>query len=142
MHLDLGAAADGTQVTRGAEIYRLVYQDCHGDRGQGLTSDFLEQWAPEDRNCWPSKCHAPNHPPGGFVLPHYIPPILGPHTLSALDNALELYNYITLKMPWYDPGLLDEQDTWDVVAFILSRRGVAVPTELNAVNANRYPVTP
>jgi cytochrome c5 len=142
LRLDLGAAAKGNQVTRGGEIYRLVCQDCHGDRGQGLTGDFLEQWAPEDRNCWQSKCHASNHPPGGFVLPHYIPPILGPDTLGAFDNALELYNYISLNMPWYEPGLLNEQDTWDVVTFILGRRGVTVPIELNAVNASHYPVTP
>ena len=50
-----------TQADVGAEIYRLVCQDCHGNRGQGLTDEWRAEWDPEDQNCWQSKCHAPNH---------------------------------------------------------------------------------
>ena len=64
---DLGP--DATQADYGAEVYRLVCKACHGDKGQGLTPDWIAQWAPEDQNCWQLKCHAENHPPERFVLP-------------------------------------------------------------------------
>lgn len=104
LRLYLGEAADKDQITCGAEAYRLVCQDCHGDRRQGLTGDWLQTRDPEDRNCWQSKCHGENYPDDGFMLPYYVPAIIGPNTLMTFQNALELYNYIALNMPWHDPG--------------------------------------
>src|SRR5512146_1226620 len=48
---------EATQVQYGAEVYRLVCQDCHGNRGQGLTGEWRATWAPRDQNCWQAKCH-------------------------------------------------------------------------------------
>ena len=36
----------GTQADVGAEIYRLVCQDCHGNQGQGLTDEWRAEWSP------------------------------------------------------------------------------------------------
>ena len=66
--IDLPAGA--SQLEYGAEVYRLVCQDCHGNRGQGLTDEWRATWAPADQNCWQSKCHAANHPPEGFRAAH------------------------------------------------------------------------
>jgi cytochrome c5 len=115
-----------TQADVGAEIYRLVCQDCHGNRGQGLTAEWLAQWAPEDQNCWQSKCHAPNHPPDGFTLPSYVPPLIGPGTLSQFKTAFDLYNYIRITMPWYSPGSLQETEYWQLTAFLAREHHVAL----------------
>ncbi|KAA3665490.1 MAG: cytochrome c [Chloroflexi bacterium] len=111
-----------TQADVGAEIYRLVCQDCHGNRGQGLTDEWRAEWNPKHQNCWQSKCHAPNHPPEGFILPRYVPPLLGPGSLSRYETILELYTYIRVNMPWHNPGSLQEAEYWQVTAFLVRER--------------------
>ena len=119
---DLGP--DATQADYGERAYILVCSACHGNRGQGLTSEWLAQWAPEDQNCWQSKCHSLNHPPDGFVLPHYAPALLGPNTLVRFNTALELHDYIRQEMPWQDPGNLAEDEFWNITAYLVRERGV------------------
>jgi len=114
-----------TQADVGAEIYRLVCQDCHGDRGQGLTDGWRAEWAPEDQNCWQSKCHASNHPPEGFILPRHVPALIGPNTLLAHQTVLDLQNFIRNRMPWHDPGNLQEVEYWQVTAYLIRERGLA-----------------
>jgi len=111
-----------TQADTGAEIYRLVCQDCHGNRGQGLTDEWRAQWAPQDQNCWQSKCHSLDHPPDGFTLPRYVPPLVGPGTLSQFKTALDLYYYIRITMPWQNPGSLQEAEYWQLTAFLARER--------------------
>jgi len=107
-----------TQADAGAEIYRLVCQDCHGNHGQGLTPEWRAQWAPEDQNCWQSKCHSLDHPPDGFTLPRYVPPIMGPGTLAQFRTVLDLYNFIHINMPWQNPGNLQDAEYWQLTAFL------------------------
>jgi cytochrome c5 len=118
---DLPATA--TQADYGAEIYRLVCRDCHGDHGQGLTADWIATWAPEDQNCWQSKCHAANHPPDGFSLPHYVPPLVGAQFLARFKTAMDVYNYISQAMPWQDPGYLALDQYWQLTAFLARLNG-------------------
>jgi len=119
---DLGP--DATSADYGERAYILVCSACHGDRGQGLTSEWLAQWPPEDQNCWQSKCHSLNHPPDGFVLPRYAPPLLGPNTLLRFNTALELHDYIRQAMPWQDPGNLAEDEFWNITAYLVRQRGL------------------
>ncbi len=113
-----------TQADYGAEIFRLVCQDCHGDRGQGLTHEFRMTWAPKDRNCWQSKCHTFNHPPDGFELPRFITPIIGQATLDQFETAADLYEYVRLEMPWHNPGSLTDEEYWQLTAFLVRENGV------------------
>jgi mono/diheme cytochrome c family protein len=132
-----------TQADVGAEIYRLVCQDCHGDRGQGLTDEWRAEWAPEDQNCWQSKCHASNHPPEGFILPHQIPALIGESTLQAHETALSLYSYIKSRMPWHDPGSLQKEEYWQVTAFLVRERGLASGVRpLSEAEAANLPLHP
>jgi len=110
---------DATEADIGAEIYRLVCRDCHGDRGQGLTDEFRATWDPKDQNCWQSKCHSPPLRPEGFFLPHYIPAIIGPNTLARFEGAADLQEFIQKNMPWHDPGSLTQEEYWQLTAFIL-----------------------
>jgi len=131
-----------TQADYGAEIYRLVCQDCHGDRGQGLTDEWRSTWAPEDQNCWQSRCHASNHPPEGFILPTFAPPLLGPGSLSNHETALDLYNYIRLRMPFHNPGSLQDWEYMQLTAFLVRERELAVDLPLDATGAANLILSP
>jgi hypothetical protein len=116
--------ANASQLEKGAEVYRLVCNACHGDVGQGLTQDWLEKWDPEDRNCWQSKCHGKIRPPDGFELPRFVPPVKGPKILAMFDTALDLYQYNKATMPWHAPGTMRDEEYWQVTAFMVEMNGV------------------
>ena len=112
-----------TQADYGAEIYRLVCRDCHGDVGQGLTDEWRAKgFSPEDQNCWQSKCHTGSHPVDGFVLPKYVPPLAGEASLSRFNTSLDLFHFIRAAMPYHDPGNLLDREYWQLTAFILELR--------------------
>jgi mono/diheme cytochrome c family protein len=125
-----------TQLANGENVYRLVCSACHAYNGEGLTAAWLRTWAPPDQNCWQSKCHAANHPPDGFVLPHYVPAIAGRGTLEAMRTAQDLFAFIHTAMPFQDPGYLSQQDYWDITAHILVLNHVPVgPDPVGQANA-------
>jgi hypothetical protein len=135
--------ATAPQADTGAEIWRLVCQDCHGNRGQGLTAEWRAQWAPADQNCWQSKCHAANHPPEGFVLPRSVPALVGPKALDQLSTALALHDYICTLMPWYNPGCLEDIQCWELTAFLVRKNGIKLPNSpLDRASAARLLLHP
>jgi cytochrome c5 len=131
--------ANATQEQYGAEVYRLVCQDCHGDKGQGLTPEWRATWAPQDQNCWQSRCHAANHPPEGFILP-IAPAIVGKSALAQFSTAADLHSFIQAQMPWYRPGSLVEKDAWAVTAHVLSMNGIDPGSQLDAHSAASIPL--
>jgi mono/diheme cytochrome c family protein len=112
-----------SQADMGAQVYYQICLACHGDWGQGLTDEWRETWGEEDKNCWQSKCHAPNHPPWGFEIPKYAPPLLGVGSLARYKTADELHDNIAKTMPWWNPGSLTEEQAWQVTAYLLRERG-------------------
>lgn len=128
--------AHPTQADLGSQQYYQICMACHGDKGQGLTQEFRAVLDPPDQNCWQSKCHAANHPPGGFVFPTYVPPVVGPAALARFDTALDLYNFIKAKMPYNAPDSLSDDVYWQMAAFIARSNGVwPGNSTLNAQNA-------
>ena len=111
-----------SQADFGSQVYYQICLACHGDWGQGLTEEWRDTWG-EDKNCWQSKCHAPNHPPWGFEIPKYAPPLLGIGSLSRYKTAEELHANIAKTMPWWNPGSLTEDQAWQVSAYLLRARG-------------------
>src|SRR5512133_2148298 len=101
------SSTNNTQVTQGAEVYRLVCSPCHAYDGTGLTDQWRATWGEKDQNCWQSKCHASNHPPEGFMLP-MSPPIVGPVMPMRFKTAQDLHSFIQAAMPWYAPNSLTE----------------------------------
>ena len=112
-----------TQADQGAQVYYQVCMVCHGDRGQGLTEDYLNLLDPGDRNCWQSHCHASNHPLEGFVIPKYAPAVIAPGVLEPFRTALVLHDYLQSRMPWQAPGSLSEDEYWQLTAFLLRANG-------------------
>lgn len=132
---------DPGQLERGQLKYYQVCLACHGNWGQGLTDEWRETGFGDDMNCWQSKCHAANHPPHGFEIPHEMPPLLGVTALSTLANAQQLYQIIYQSMPWWDPGSLTSQEAVDLTAYLMDARGeLPDGIVLNEDNLSAFPL--
>ena len=124
-----------TQADLGAHTYYLYCMACHGDRGQGLTTEWRSAWSVGDQNCWQSKCHAANHPPEGFRLPTTVPPVIGKGILDRYQTAGNLHIYISTRMPWHMPGSLKDDQYWQLTAF-LARANDLLPGDVSLTPAN------
>ncbi len=132
-----------TQADLGAQAYWFRCMVCHGDRGQGLTEEWRNAWDPAHRNCWQSRCHASNHPPEGFQLPYYAPPVIGPGTLARFATLADLHSYLAAQMPWQAPGSLPAEEYWQLAAYLARANGVSVSdAHLNADAAARVLLHP
>lgn len=132
-----------TQLDRGALYYWGVCLACHGDYGQGLTDAWRDSYGEEDRNCWQSNCHGPDHPEWGFYIPktNLAPPIAGPGALARYTNAFELHAYILETMPWWKPGSMTTEEAWAVTTYILKlNKAQPMGIILNLSNASAIPV--
>ena len=108
-----------SQSDHGAQVFWLSCMPCHGDRGQGLTDEFRTTYPLEDRNCWTSGCHGTRPYANGFKLPISIPAVIGAGTLQKFANAAVLQGYIKGAMPFWKPGSLTDEQSWQVTAFVL-----------------------
>lgn len=128
--------AHPTQADLGAQVFYLYCMACHGDRGQGLTDEWRSAWAEGDQNCWQSRCHSPNHPPGGFILPRAVPAVIGEQRLTHFGDAATLHTYLQQRMPWHMPGSLDEEQYWQLTAYLTRANGLTTDLPLlTAANA-------
>ncbi len=131
-----------TQLDQGALLYWGVCMACHGDRGEGLTNEWRAVYG-LDQNCWASRCHVAKHPPGGFIIPrdHLPPAVTGPGNLTNYTTAQDLYNYIVVTMPWWNPGSLTSDKAWEVTAYLLKMNGTLPPgVVLDPTDASAVPV--
>lgn len=128
--------AEPSQADHGAQDYWLYCLPCHGDRGQGLTEEFRQTYPPEEVNCWESGCHGRSPYEFGFILPTQVPAVIEPNALAKFADAAQLNSYIRATMPYWNPGILTEEEAWRVTAFLLRENNLwDASTELNASNA-------
>jgi mono/diheme cytochrome c family protein len=132
-----------TQLELGHSEYWMSCMVCHGDRGQGLTEEWRSVLDPADMNCWQSKCHAPNHPPEGFEIPRQSPMVIGTGALTGYETAADLFELISVDMPWAFPGLFDDETYWNLTAFLADANNVDLGTEpLSPDNADDILIMP
>jgi len=117
------------QLASGRETFRFWCASCHAYSGEGLTRAWISTWAPDDQNCWQSKCHAVNHPPDGFVLPRSVPAIVGPTLIDTFQNGASLFAYISSVMPYQEPGVLSDEEYYAVLAHLLRLNGIDYGSE-------------
>lgn len=131
------------QVDQGALIYWGVCLACHGDRGQGFTEEWRLGAYADDSNCWGSGCHGKDHPAEGFEIPkNPLFPALGTAgALGRFENAQQLYDFVVVMMPWWDPRSLGPEKAWQVTAYLLKMKG-SLPDglALDETNASAVPV--
>ncbi len=131
------------QADKGALQYWGMCMSCHGDRGQGLTDEWLASFPAEERDCWQSGCHGKDYSQNSFELPVQsgIPAIAGAGKLGRFENALQLNQYILESMPWWNPGSLETQEAWAVTAYTLKLNGnLPLGISLSETNAAAIPV--
>lgn len=131
--------AQPAQADHGAKVYWLWCLPCHGDRGQGLTDEFRETYPPEDQYCWERGCHGERPYESGFELPMQVPAVVGSNAaLGKFANAARLNAFIGSAMPYWKPGSLSEEETWEVTAFLLRENGFwDASSELDSSNADQ-----
>ena len=129
--------ATPSQADHGAQLYWLNCMPCHGEKGQGLTDEFRETYPPEDNNCWGRGCHGRNPYEGGFTLPPTVPRLIGADALTKFPTVPVLNGYIRGAMPFEDPGVLTEDEYWQVTAFLLRENGIPYPENLDASSADQ-----
>lgn len=129
-----------TQADAGAVVYYYRCMACHGDRGQGLTAQWRAQWDVEHQDCSRSTCHGARPPPEGFTFPkNFAPALVGANALSRFENAQQLFDFIRARMPYQAPGSLTADESWQLVAFLLKRRGVEI-ARVDETNARQVPL--
>ncbi|HLO31239.1 MAG TPA: cytochrome b N-terminal domain-containing protein [Anaerolineales bacterium] len=131
------ASDNSEQLKKGSLVYWGVCMACHGDRGQGLTTEWRAAFGAEDGNCWQAGCHGPDYPEKSFFMPKdkAIPAVAGPGKLARFSNAQELYDFVLARMPWWNPGQLTKEEAWQVSAYILSLQKV-IPKGLELTDTN------
>jgi mono/diheme cytochrome c family protein len=130
------------QADYGAQVYWLNCSPCHGDRAQGLTDEFRELYPEEDRNCWNSHCHGDVTYENGFTIPTTVPALIGADTLAKFPTAANLYGYIHATMPFQNPGVLTDEEYYQIVAFLLRQNGtIDGGMEVNETNAAQIVVS-
>lgn len=131
-----------TQADTGAVIYYYHCMACHGDQQQGLSVEWRAQWDVEHQDCSRSTCHGARHPPEGFTFPkNFAPALVGDNTLVSYPNAQALFDFIHTRMPFQAPGSLSPAEYWELVAYLLHRRGVNV-THVDETNARALGTSP
>lgn len=114
-----------TQADDGAYLYWLYCLPCHGDKGQGLTDEWREQYPEEEQYCWNSGCHGSNPPePYGFLIPTVVPPLVGEDGLTRFETLGEVYYYARGAMPLEMPGRLTDDEYLALMAFLAQKRGI------------------
>ncbi len=135
-------APGNTQADAGAVLYYYRCMACHGDKGQGLSTEWRAQWDVEHQDCARSTCHGARHPPEGFTLPkNFAPALVGANTLTRYENAQALFDFVSTRMPYQSPGALTQQEYWQLVAFLLREHGVSVRT-VDETNARAISLQP
>ena len=128
--------AEPSQADQGAQDYWLYCLPCHGEKGQGLTEEFRQTYPPEEVDCWQSGCHGNSPYEFGFKLPTKVPAVIGSDTLAKFTDAAQLNAYIRAAMPYWKPGSLTEEESWNITAFLLRQNGLwNDSTDLDASNA-------
>ncbi len=114
------------QADLGSQVYWLHCMVCHGDHGQGLTDAFRAAWPKVDQNCWQAKCHGDVRNLESFAFPQHVPPLIGPGTLTNFQTAADLYRFIRANMPYQAPGSLQDEQYWELTAFLARAEGTPV----------------
>jgi hypothetical protein len=113
-----------TRVDTGREVYYYNCMPCHGDQGQGLTTEWRQEWPEDHQNCWARGCHAGKMGDEGFPIPHDVPAVSGsPVALAAVAPASSLFDFLLQNHPPQRPGALSSEECWALTAFLFYENG-------------------
>ena len=148
------SAEAARQIVRGKEIFALRCAVCHGSAGGGLTEARLA--FPEDhRRC--ESCHKPGNPKlqaqmgsrsfesvrgrlavGNAFAIGVAPPLHGAGALETFQDAAALGAFIRRAMPRHAPGILNDEQSYALTAFILKLNRAPPEAVINRKNAATF----
>jgi len=111
-----------TQVEIGKNVYYYHCMPCHGDKGQGLTSEWRSVWVDDHQNCWGRGCHGTLQNKS-FLLPTVVPPVIDKMEQERFQKAQDLFTYLKKTHPPQTPGSLKDEEYWAVTAFLFEENG-------------------
>lgn len=110
----LSAAAlanDSAQVLKGATLYKEFCQLCHGVDGQKGEGFQTPIWGPQAK--------------------------IG----AKFEKAEGLFEYMQLTMPFDNPKKIDDQQRWDIIAYMLAKHGTITSADtLDPARAASIPI--
>ena len=116
------------QADTGAQIYWGMCMSCHGDKGQGLTEDWVNSFPPEERIVGTRAVMPATRLQNSFVIPQTgIPALAGAGKLARFSNSFELYRFIHENMPFFRSGSLTSEEAWSLSAYILRMNDRELP---------------
>lgn len=130
-HSSVLVTSSNARVLRGADLYYQHCSVCHGDLATGFAEARLS--FPEDhQHC--ERCHRRSNPPqmqleamtwrNAFSLGE-APALVGETALTAFPSAERLQNYLSATMPRPFPGMLSEDEYWNITLFLLEANGLS-----------------
>jgi mono/diheme cytochrome c family protein len=131
-----------TQADDGAQLFWLYCQPCHGDKGQGLTDEWREQYPEDHQNCWLGGCHGKSPYPNGFALPTAVPAVIGEGSLYRYATMGQVFNFIRAKMPFEHPGVLTDDEYLAITAFLARSHDAWDGTRLTLNNVEQVRLQP
>jgi hypothetical protein len=113
-----------TRADIGRDVYYYHCMPCHGDRGQGLTTEWRQVWVEDHQNCWARGCHAGHEGDAGFPIPHDVPAVSGSsEALARYTSADALFDFLLQNHPPQRPGALSADECWALTAFLFQENG-------------------
>lgn len=97
-----------TEVQSGARIYKRQCARCHGANGEGKDNQFKGLRAPE------------------LIGPAALPCKPRPYQKIRQHDfrtAADVYAFVSATMPADQPAILDADEYWDVIAYLLQENG-------------------
>ena len=124
-----------TLADQGAQLYWANCMACHGDQGQGLTSEWRSLINQADTYCQLPACDVDVLYPLDLILPPSVRPVIGRDTLMRFDDGGQLYRTILQTMPKQSPGTLTVDQAWPLTVYLLRANG-AVPEAIELTPDN------
>jgi hypothetical protein len=60
--------------------------------------------------------------------------------VARFETGLDLYDFIKTRMPWQAPGSRNDEEYWQLTAYLLRANSIQPPDPLNAQNATSVKV--
>lgn len=129
----LSARAAREQVEQGQAWYLRYCSTCHGIGGGGL-GEAAHDFPRSHQNC--AKCHDRGRIgfPGGAALLS-APAVVGDDTLGGFRTSRQLYDFVSVSMPYLNPGVLSGEQYWAIVAHLARENGATPRVPLGPLTA-------
>jgi hypothetical protein len=111
---------DSPRIGRLAQWGSHVLIQAESPDGEYVMQCLFEGVSPVQlQRCWDVKTSSAS----GFQLPQHEPPAMRLGTLARVQTGAELYEYLRMQMSWQAPGILSDEEYWQISTFLAQALG-------------------